>query len=209
MNALDEIALKYRTDKASEFHNYTDIYYRLFNDGKDDVRNLLELGALYGSSLRMWRDFFQNANIYSIEINPSYVFQEERIKVILGNQTDKALLASLPSEFDIIIDDASHQSKDQIESFEQLFPKLKSGGMYVVEDTCCSYWGEYNVKGRQTAVDYFKSLIDQINFNGFKVNGSVRRDRGYILANKGNVSEVEKYIDYIIFTNSLIFIKRI
>lgn len=208
MNSLDELALKYGTDKSSDFHNYTDIYYRFFNDKKNDVHNVLELGVFHGNSLRMWRDFFKNAEIYGIDINASCMFEEERIKVIIGNQTDEDLLINLPDNFDIIIDDAGHHSNEQIKSFEYLFSKLKSGGMYVVEDVCCSYWSEYNIVNKLTAIEYFKKIIDQINFNGFKVDGSFRRDRNYILKNK-ECNEFEKYIDYIVFVNSLIFIKKI
>ena len=36
--------------------------------------------------------------------------------------------------YDIIIDDALHKSKVQINNLKLLWPKLKSGGIYVVED---------------------------------------------------------------------------
>jgi len=208
MNSLDELALKYRTDKSSAYHNYTDIYFRFFNDTKNDIHNVLELGILYGNSLRMWRDFFKNAEIYGIDINPDCVFHEERIKVLIGNQTDQDVLINLPENFDIIIDDAGHHSDEQIKSFEYLFSKLKFGGIYVVEDVCCSYWPEFNVENQQTTIEYFKGMVDHINFNGSKINNSFRRDRSFILESK-NCNEFEKYIDYIIFANSLIFIKKI
>lgn len=208
MNLLDALALMYGTDKSSDYHNYTDIYYRFFNDKKNDVCNVLELGVLQGNSLRMWRDFFKNAKIYGIDINPGCMFEAERIKVMIGNQIDKDLLVNLPDNFDIIIDDGGHHSSEQIKSFKYLFSKLKSGGIYVVEDVCCSYWSEFNMVNEPSAIEYFKKIIDQVNFNGFKVDGSFRRDRNYILENK-ECNEFEKYIDYIIFANSLIFIKKI
>jgi hypothetical protein len=37
-------------------------------------------------------------------------------------------------EFDIILDDASHASHHQQNAFLELFPKLTSGGIYIIED---------------------------------------------------------------------------
>jgi len=209
MNELDALAIKYGTDKSSPHHNYTDIYYRLLNTNKSEIKNVLEIGIFQGNSLKMWRDFFQNATIYGVDINPQCKFEEERIITIIGNQTDVNFIKTLPDDFDLIIDDGGHQSTQQIGSFVLLFPKLKSGGMYIVEDTCCSYWSEYNVNSKQTTIEFFKTIIDHVNFFGYKNNNSVSRNRKFILEGKKNASEYEKNIDYIIFSNSLIFIKKI
>ncbi len=37
-------------------------------------------------------------------------------------------------DVDIIIDDASHASHHQQNAFVTLFPKLRSGGLYIIED---------------------------------------------------------------------------
>ena len=209
MNELDAIAIKYNTDKSSLNHNYTDIYYRFFNENKDNIKNVLELGIQFGGSLRMWRDYFQNATVYGIDIIPDYKFEEERIITLIGSQTDDNIIQTLPNNFDIIIDDGSHQSIHQIESFNLLFSKLRSGGMYVVEDASCSYWANFNINAKQPAMEYFKTLIDHVNFFGYKAKNDYRRDRKFILDDKKNASEFEKHVDYIIFANSLIFIKKL
>lgn len=64
MNELDVFAIKYGTDKSSLQHNYTDIYYRFLNVDRPNIKNVLEIGVYQGNSLRMWRDFFQNASEY-------------------------------------------------------------------------------------------------------------------------------------------------
>lgn len=209
MNELDKLAIKYGTDKSSEYHNYTDIYYRFFDFNRENIKNVLEIGVLEGKSIRMWKDYFNNAMIYAIDINPKCKFKDERINILIGDQTDTNLIETLPNNFDIIIDDGGHQSEKQIESFKLLFPKLKLGGIYVVEDVCCSYWSEFNSNNKQTAIEYFKTLVDYVNFFGYKTNDSYRRDRSFLINNKPNVTEFEKLIDYIIFVNSLIFIKKI
>ena len=71
-------------------------------------------------------------------------------------------------EIDVIIDDGSHINEHVIETFNLLFPKLKDGGIYVIEDTQTSYWEEYggdskNLCNPKTMMNYFKSLTDALN----------------------------------------------
>ena len=52
-------------------------------------------------------------------------------------------------DFDIILDDGGHKMDQQITSFRVLFPILKSGGVYIIEDLGTSYlleWGGYGTK---------------------------------------------------------------
>ena len=53
-------------------------------------------------------------------------------------------------------------------SFKHLFQSLKSGGVYVVEDCATSYYPDYG-GGRYkqgTMIEYFKSIVDEVNFFG-------------------------------------------
>jgi len=208
-NELDILALKYGTDKSSEHHDYTKFYNQFFYSNKNEVKNVLEIGVFRGNSLRMWRDYFINAMIYGIDIDINCKFEEERIKVLINDQINTNIINLLPNNFDVIIDDGGHQSTQQIKSFEILFPSVKSGGVYIVEDACCLYWSEYNIGSNQTAIEYFKTLVDHVNFFGSVTNGLYQRNREIILKNKENVSFFEKNIDYILFTNSIILIKKI
>ena len=84
--------------------------------------------------------------------------------------------------FDIIIDDASHRSKDQITSFKYLFPYVNSGGLYVIEDLHVGYGniGDYNKKGayktdKKNIIHFLKERVDDVNFHGtFRSNGYKR-----------------------------------
>ena len=115
--------------------------------------NLLEIGVggeedVYkgGNSLRMWKRYFPNGNIFSIDIFDKSIHEEKRIKIFRGDQTDASFLNDISNkigDIDIIIDDGSHINNHVIKTFEILFPKLKDGGIYVVEDTQTSYWPEY------------------------------------------------------------------
>ena len=60
------------------------------------------------------------------------------MKIFRGDQSDKLFLSKVIKQIgrpSIIIDDGSHKSDDITTSFKYLFPKLKNGGLYVVEDT--------------------------------------------------------------------------
>ncbi|MGC3976971.1 MAG: hypothetical protein QM751_01255 [Paludibacteraceae bacterium] len=69
---------------------------------------------------------------------------------------------------DIIIDDGSHYCEHIIKTFNVLFPYLKNGGIYVIEDTQTSYrensGGSSDLKADFTSINYFKKLIDGINY---------------------------------------------
>lgn len=178
---LDKLALIYGTDKNGS-HFYTQHYQTHFKSFKFKKLNLLEIGVggfenpLYGGhSLRMWKSFFPFANIFSLDIVDKSFLQEHRIKIYKGSQVDYDFLQMICNEvglFDLIIDDGSHINDHVIKSFEFLFPKLKTGGIYVIEDTQTSYWENYGGSSNDfnkegTIYNYFKSLIDSLNNEEF------------------------------------------
>ena len=75
-------------------------------------------------------------------------------------------------EPDIIIDDGSHLNEHVIKTFQILFPKLKNGGIYVIEDTQTAYWPDYggdseNLNNPSTMMNFFKMLTDCVNHEEF------------------------------------------
>jgi hypothetical protein len=178
MKTLDEIAIKYRTDKDSFHHGYCNIYDEYFTSRRLDNLNFLELGLgniysknLEGESLLMWKEYFPNANIVGIDIEDKKFLEQDRIKVYQGNQIDSAFLNEVCSKhnFDIIIDDCSHINLYTIRTFEILFPKLNQGGIYCIEDTVTSYWEgwrgykDVNATEAPTLMNYFKRILDVVN----------------------------------------------
>ena len=72
-------------------------------------------------------------------------------------------------KFDVIIDDGSHFPKDVIFSFKYLFDTLNNNGLYFIEDTQTSYnhyfgGNAFDLKYANTHMNYFKNLVDTINF---------------------------------------------
>lgn len=177
-NELDNLAIKYNSDKKPGEHNYTKTYFHYFSKIKDKKIKLLEIGVLKGASIKMWKDFFPNAEIYGLDIDPSCKEYEDcRIKIFIGDQTDRDFLKEMMKEIgpvDIIIDDGGHTMNQQKTSFEVLFPYIKKGGAYIIEDLHTSYWRTYLIDNEnflcydspKTMVSYIEYLIDCLNFIG-------------------------------------------
>lgn len=163
--SLLAIAKKNRADKPRHFF---DIYSEYFEPIRNANIRLLEIGVHRGRSLKTWREYFPNGIIYGIEKDPIRDYNEDRIKVFIGDQGDpdflKEVMSNIKGQLTIIIDDGSHVGRDQILSFETLFTKLEPRcGIYSIEDICTSYWmsregGPVGKKG--TAIDYLKKMID-------------------------------------------------
>ena len=143
---LHGLGIKHRTDKASHVYHdmsYLDIYDRHFASIRHDVRCLIEIGVLNGSSLRMWREYFPNATIVGVDINPDVIqYHSERIDIVIGDQNDEHFLNDLCSKYnnpDIVIDDGSHITSHQIKTFNHIHPIMAKIGFYVIEDLRNSY----------------------------------------------------------------------
>lgn len=161
---------KYGSDKGTQNKgrgNYTKLYNFLFSEIKDKIKNVFEVGlgtnytdvpssmgidGVPGASLRGWREYFTNANIYGADLDRRILFQEERIKTFFVNQFDKKTINDLwfeleNIEFDIIIDDGIHDVSFDNKSgnkifFENSIHKLKKNGFYIIEDVAIDSKGD-------------------------------------------------------------------
>ena len=80
---------------------------------------------------------------FSIDFHNKSSHQGNRIKIYKGSQIDADFLNNLTDEIgdlDVIIDDGSQINEHVIETFKILFPKLKNGEVYVIENSQSSYW---------------------------------------------------------------------
>lgn len=174
---LDKLGRIFGTDKVLG-HHYTQHYMTHFGKFRRKKVRLLEIGVggyedpFYGgNSLRMWKRYFRAGKITSIDIHDKSALQERRIKIYRGSQIDEQFLCEVDRKegpFDIIIDDGSHINEHVIETFRIMFPKLKDGGIYVVEDMQTSYWPEYggdshDLSKEGTMMNFFKGLTDCLN----------------------------------------------
>jgi len=98
-----------------------------------------------GGSLRAWRDYFPHAEIHGIDPAPDTdVIGEPRIFTHRFDSRDLACAADLFVRHDhfvpdLIIDDGLHTPQAQIATMENFLPRLKPGGLYVLEDVETPY----------------------------------------------------------------------
>jgi hypothetical protein len=143
---LQKIGKKYNTDKTTHIYrgvSYLDLYDKHFFNMRHKVKRFVEIGVLNGSSLLMWRDYFPNAEIIGIDINPACIqYESERIKIFIGDQNNDEFLKMLVEnlgDIDILLDDGSHITNHQIKTFNYLYPKITNEGFYMIEDLRNSY----------------------------------------------------------------------
>jgi tRNA G46 methylase TrmB len=160
---LSKLAQFYGTDKYE--HGYTEIYSRYFDSIRHKKLRILEIGIgggenikYGGNSLKMWAKYFPKSDILGIDLYDKSLLDYRRIKTYQGNQTDEEFLSQF-TNLDIIIDDGSHINSDVIRSFEILFPRLKVGGYYCIEDTQVSGQDEFHNSNFPETKEYFKSLV--------------------------------------------------
>jgi SAM-dependent methyltransferase len=122
-----------------KWNHYFDIYDRHFSRFRGKAVSVLEIGIYSGGSLEMWRDYFgPDCQVCGIDVEPDcMVYESDFIKVFIGNQGDRNFWKRFKNEaraVDIVIDDGSHLAEDQIITFEELFPYLRPGGVFLCED---------------------------------------------------------------------------
>jgi len=150
---LCQIMTSFGSDKGRGWHNYTTFYNFIFKDIRKNVQNVFELGLGTNNpnilsnmggggtpcgSLRGWRAYFENANIYGADIDRDILFQENRLKTYYCDQTSPESIDVLKQnfnfEFDIIIEDGLHKFEANKTFFENFIGTVKDGGYFIIED---------------------------------------------------------------------------
>lgn len=169
MKSLHELGLEHGTDKAS-VHRYLDFYERWLGKWRNEPVRVLEMGVLGGNSLRMWDEYFPNpeARIYGLELEAAYWKPglDSKMGVIVGSQSDHRIADSFVEQFDVIVDDAGHFGRDQMIALELWLPKVKPGGIYIIEDLHAGYWPEYNGNGAEKIMSFLFGMVHEINCHG-------------------------------------------
>lgn len=123
----------------------------------------------------MWEEYFKSAELHFMDITDQGIqYFSKRSHYHLCNQENaeqlQGFVKTTGGDFDIIIDDGGHTMKQQITSFSVLFPHVKSGGMYIIEDLHTSYWERYGGGRKKTTINFLKTLIDDVNYVGAKTS---------------------------------------
>lgn len=150
------------TDKVRT-HSYQTMYGRYllpYYYNKPSMK-MLEIGLgcdmSYGpgASVSIYKELFPHAELWEAEFDATCVQKSvengnlEGIHTLTGDQGDAKVLERWIHEsdggnFDVIIDDGGHQSCQVWTSFQHLWPTLKSGGLYFIEDMHVGDLPKYN-----------------------------------------------------------------
>jgi len=181
---LKKLALIFGSDKWGD-HWYCQHYETYLLHLRDKKINLLEIGIggnddpkLGGNSLRMWRRYFPKGQIHGLDIADKCINKASRIHIHRGSQADPDFLREVAAkigEIDVIIDDGSHMNEHVIISFQTLFPLLKSGGWYIVEDTETAYYKDFGGNsedrdGAPSSINFFKDLIHGLHYKDYELD---------------------------------------
>lgn len=216
---LDKLAEgnNFATDKSKYGHNFNKLYHKYFQELRDDPLNLLEVGVAAGHSIQMWAKYFTNAKLVSLDhdIKGYHYPPNDRITIVKGDQRDTNLLMDLHTNhgpFDIIIDDGSHIDSYTKTTFDTLFPLLKSGGLYIVEDLHTSYHSVvHGIDNTPDFINHVKELVDCVNSHGYCMSGNVvncSKNEDYQWCEHRKMKEMDKLIEFIHFYKSIVFIKK-
>lgn len=153
---LDETLDRHGSDKQNS-HGYAAVYHSMFKHLRDQPLTLLEIGigtlipgaqsSMYGydlpgyrqgASLRAWRDYFPNAVVHGVDVQPDTMISgEDRIVTAICDSTDAAAVEAYlkgSAGFDIIIDDGIHVPELQLKTLRNFYAGLRPNGIYVIED---------------------------------------------------------------------------
>ena len=163
----------FETHEGRQIHkwvHYFDIYDRHLAKYRGRPVTVVEFGIQYGGSSQMWREYFgPDATIYGVDIDPRCkAWEEPGFQVFIGDQGDPEFLTRIADEIgpvDVVIEDGGHFPLHQITTFEVFYPRIRRGGVFLIEDLHTSYWKDYGGRRNQqgTFMEYAKALTDQLN----------------------------------------------
>src|SRR5437016_5785047 len=127
-----------------------ELYESYLRELTDRPITLLELGVHGGASLKTFASYFPNGKIIGVDIkgdeldfagfpNIFFAYGDQR----KAEELDAICAAHAPDGLDVIIDDASHYGTWSLGSYNALFPHLKQGGLYFIEDWTTGYWDDW------------------------------------------------------------------
>ena len=220
--SLDKLFQKFNSDKGSNFkvnqkkipsHNYSIFYEKYFSMYKKKTIHILELGSHEGRGIASFYFFFPNAKIVGANINPFQMkFKSKRIDELYIDVSSKKIINNFSNHihenFDIIIDDASHNLKDILITFSKLFQKLKKGGFYVIEDINQFHvFKELNPYKNELTP---KEILQNIKYNkDFKSSFISEEEKKYLV---DNIAKIDFEKGQMVINNSnvsdIVFIKK-
>jgi cephalosporin hydroxylase len=163
MSDLIQLVNSEKTDKNT-VHSYLPVYEVLLKNKKNTCKNVIEVGIKDGGSIKLWHDYFPNAQIYGCDIENETTMWDEiknnnRIKLFNSiNAYDPLFINQIKDiQFDFAIDDGPHTLNSMIQFIQLYLPLIKEDGILIVEDVQDIKW-----------LDVLTSIVPQEYKNNIK-----------------------------------------
>jgi SAM-dependent methyltransferase len=121
------------------------------------VERILDLGIYKGGSVALYNEIFSPQRLVGIDLDPQRIDTldrfiarhslQEAIHLYYGARQDdpEVLTTIIRDDFeeeplDLIVDDCSHMYEPTKASLNLLLPRLRTGGLYVIEDWGWAHW---------------------------------------------------------------------
>lgn len=160
---LGNLFNKYGSDKMNT-HSYEYVYSNILEElGIDASLNILEVGlgtnnpnivstmgsqGRPGASLRAFRDFLKNSNIYGADVDRDILFSENRIQTFFVDQLNyesfQGLVLPNNQIYNLIIDDGLHNVAANMNTLLFGLNNICVGGYIVIEDISISHIDCFN-----------------------------------------------------------------
>ena len=218
MTSLTKLFFDHEAKVVDKWEQYLGIYESelsaVISRGKPV--HLLEVGVQNGGSLELWGKYLPaGSQIVGVDIDPSCAelrFQNPFITVHTINAAnhDDILRIFKDQSFDIIIDDGSHVSSDITSTFNLLFPRLKVGGRYFIEDLECSYYRTHDggLFHEDSSIAWLKHIIDSINADHIRPDEQIPPELTSVIAEYRNVVSRITFYDSMAVVDKLSFVKQ-
>jgi hypothetical protein len=151
MSTLFSIAsATHSADPTTKPLHYYKKYQHFLSHHGISPRSILEIGTYQGESTKVFSRAFPEAKIVALDIelrnidfsafpNITYL-QADQTKAV---QLAEIILTHFPEGIDLVIEDASHFGYFSKLTFDAVFPFVKKGGAYFIEDWGTGYWDSF------------------------------------------------------------------
>lgn len=171
MSSMKDIFLKREPQSlhCGKWEHYFAIYERFFAPWRGRDPRILEIGVQNGGSIDLYRRYFGSCKYVGIDIDPrckSRECRDQNVEIRIGDSGSARFLSSVAEEFgefDIIIDDGSHDPEHQVLAFKCLYSALRDPGVYCCEDLHSNFFSTFAASGRhnpRSFLSFAKQLSD-------------------------------------------------
>ena len=155
--------------RVEKWAHYIPIYEALLSRYRGRPVTLVEVGVGDGGSLEVWRRYLgPAARIIGIDCEPGATrLEDDGFEIIIGDQADPDFWARHLERIgpvDILIDDGGHSSVQQIVTVASAVPRIRDGGVIVVEDTHTAYMPEeFPATPRLGFMEFAQHVVDAMH----------------------------------------------